>query len=336
MPLRDAPEAIRMSRRQHEVLCLAVGLGLLCACQARPNEPLVLAREIPLQEDAPDRVTLGALRFEAGFQLGADDPRFGGLSGLWLAPDGHELMAVSDRGTLWRATLQHDGDRLAGFADWQAAALASAAGDPGGRIDAEALADDGAGDLIVAIEGPLPLRRIARDDPGAPPEPLPAAVQLSETGARAGNAGIEALTALPDGRLLALSEGIVEGPGELAAWQIADGQVTPLRYVTSDGFVPTGADWLDDTIYIVERRFSLLDGGFASRLVALDVEQVRQDEPLRPHTLAQLGRPAISENFEGIAARRGADGRILLYLVSDDNFLPLQRTLLLQFSLAGP
>jgi hypothetical protein len=180
------------------------------------------------------------------------------------------------------------------------------------------------------------LRRIARDDPGAPPEPLPAAVQLSETGARAGNAGIEALTALPDGRLLALSEGIVEGPGELAAWQIADGQVIPLRYVTSDGFVPTGADWLDDTIYIVERRFSLLDGGFASRLVALDVEQVRQDEPLRPHTLAQLGRPAISENFEGIAARRGADGRILLYLVSDDNFLPLQRTLLLQFSLAGP
>ena len=102
------------------------------------------------------------------------------------------------------------------------------------------------------------------------------------------------------------------------------------------GFVPTGADWLDDTIYLLERRFSLLDGGFASRLVALDLEQIRQGGPLAGHVLAQLGRPAISENFEGIAARRGADGRTLLYLVSDDNFLVLQRTLLLQFSLAGP
>jgi hypothetical protein len=41
------------------------------------------------------------------------------------------------------------------------------------------------------------------------------------------------------------------------------------------------------------------------------------------------------DNFEGIAARRGSDGGVLLYLVSDDNFLGLQRTLLLQFSLVG-
>jgi hypothetical protein len=321
---------------QHGMLVLLVAIGLLCACQARPDEPLVLARPIPLQEDEPDRVTLGALRFEAGFQSGSADPRFGGLSGLWIASDGHELVMVSDHGTLWRARLQHDGDRLAGFTDWQAAALESLAGDPGGRIDAEALADGGAGDLIVAIEGPLPLRRIARDDPGAPPEPLPVAARLSEAAARAGNAGIEALTTLPDGSLLAIFEGVFAAPGQLEAWHIEHNQLTPLRYVTSNGFVPTGADWLDDTIYIVERRFSLLDGGFASRLMALDVEQVRQEEPLRPRTLAQLGRPAISENFEGIAARRGANGRILLYLVSDDNFLPLQRTLLLQFSLAGP
>ena len=151
------------------------GLGLLCACQARPAEPLVLARPVPLQEDEPDRVRLGELRFEAGFLLGSADPRFGGLSGLWLAPDGHELIMASDHGTIWRATLEHEGDRLIGFADWQAAALGRAAGEPHGRIDAEALADDGAGGLIVAVEGPLPLRRIARDDPSAPAEPLPAA-----------------------------------------------------------------------------------------------------------------------------------------------------------------
>jgi hypothetical protein len=320
--------------RQHGVLGLALGLGLLCACQARPAEPLVLARPVPLQEDAPDRVRLGELRFEAGFLLSSADRRFGGLSGLWLAKDGRELIMASDHGTIWRATLEHEGDRLAGFADWQAAALGRAAGDGRGRIDAEALADDDGG-LIVAVEGPLPLRRIARDDP-ASAEPLPGASELDGAGAAAGNTGLEALTALPDGGLLALSEGVFEEPGQLAGWRIEDGEVTPLRYVVNDGFVPTGADRLDDTIYLVERRFSLLDGGFASRLVALDVEQIRQGGPLAGHVLAELGRPAISENFEGIAARRGSDGQTLLYLVSDDNFLGLQRTLLLQFSLAGP
>jgi len=311
---------------------LLVGAGLLCACQAHPAEPLVLARPVPLQEDAPDRVRLDALRFEAGFVLGAADPRFGGLSGLWLAPDGHEIIMASDHGAIWRATLEHEGDRLMGFADWQAAALGHTAGDPAGRIDAEALADDAAGGLVVAVEGALPLRRIARDDP-ASAEPLPAADDLGDAGA--GNAGIEALATLADGGLLALSEGVFAAPGQLAAWLIEDGRVTPLRYLVSDGFVPTGADRLDDTIYIVERRFSLLDGGFASRVVTLDVEQL-QVGPLSAQPLAQLGRPAISENFEGIAVRQGAGGRILIYLVSDDNFLPLQRTLLLQFSLAGP
>jgi hypothetical protein len=317
-------------------LGLLAGLGLLCACQARSAEPLVLAREIPLQEDAPDRVTLGALHFEVGFQLGTSDRRFGGLSGLWLAPDGRELVMVSDRGTIWRATLEHEGDRLTGFRDWQAAALGRVPGDPDGRIDAESLADDAAGGLVVAVETRTPLRRIMRDDPSAPAEPLPAAAHLEEAGVNAGNAGIEALASLPDGALLALSEGVFTAPGKLAAWRIEDGEATPLRYLVSEGFVPTGADRLDDTIYIVERRFSLLDGGFASRVVALDVEQLREEEPLRPHVLAQLGRPAISDNFEGIAVRSGADGRPLIYLVSDDNFLPLQRTLLLQFSLAGP
>jgi hypothetical protein len=329
-----------MSRLRHGVLSLAVGIGLVCACQARPAEPVVLARAVPLQEGDPDRVRLGALRFEAGFLLSSADPRFGGLSGLWLAPDGHELIMASDRGTIWRATLEHEDDRLVGFADWQVARLARAVGDERGDIDAEALADDGANGggpgLIVAVEGPLPLRRIARDDPSAPAELLPDAAWLAEAATGAGNTGIEALTALPDGGLLAVSEGVFEAPGQLAAWAIEDGRVTPLRYLVSDDFVPTGADRLDDTIYLVERRFSLLDGGFASRLVALDVEQVRQGGPLAGNVLAQLGRPAISENFEGIAARRAADGRTLLYLVSDDNFLMLQRTLLLQFSLAGP
>jgi len=37
------------------------------------------------------------------------------------------------------------------------------------------------------------------------------------------------------------------------------------------------------------------------------------------------------DNFEGIAARRLSDGRVRLYVISDDNFSGRQRTLLMVF-----
>jgi hypothetical protein len=39
------------------------------------------------------------------------------------------------------------------------------------------------------------------------------------------------------------------------------------------------------------------------------------------------------DNMEGISVHRAADGATVLTLISDDNFSPLQRTVLLQFAL---
>ena len=89
----------------------------------------------------------------------------------------------------------------------------------------------------------------------------------------------------------------------------------------TDGYVPTGADRLDDTIYVVERRFSLL-GGFATRIVSLPAAAVRPGARLVGRSRWPSSRPPlIGENFEAIAARRGPDGQVLLYLLSDDNFI---------------
>jgi hypothetical protein len=41
------------------------------------------------------------------------------------------------------------------------------------------------------------------------------------------------------------------------------------------------------------------------------------------------------DNLEGIAVHREASGAVVMTLVSDDNFSPLQRTLLLQFTMVG-
>ena len=42
------------------------------------------------------------------------------------------------------------------------------------------------------------------------------------------------------------------------------------------------------------------------------------------------------DNMEGLSVHRDAAGALVLTLISDDNFSPLQRTMLLQFTLVGP
>ncbi len=313
-----------------------VGSGLVGGGLAEASDTAVVrARAIDLQADRPERVAVGRLRYEAGFVLTSSDDHFGGLSGLWIAPDGSRLIAVSDRAWFWSATLQHASDgRLIGLAGWSMNRAQAGPGDPKGRRsrDAEALASDGDGGLVVAFEGRHRLRRFALDDLNAPPSPRASPTQLRKPH----NNGIETLVRLPDGALLALAEGMHTPSGDLAGWRIEDERIAGLSYRAVAGFVPTGADRLGDDLYVVERRLSLFDGGFATRLVTLPAAAAQPDAQLDGQELARLRRPLISDNFEGIAVRRGPDGRVLIYLVSDDNFNALQRTLLLQFSLVPP
>ena len=76
----------------------------------------------------------------------------------------------------------------------------------------------------------------------------------------------------------------------------------------------------------------LCSGGLTARVVALDAGAIGPGARLAGRELAVLGPPALSDNFEGIAARRGPDGGVLLYLVADDNFTALLRTVVLQFA----
>jgi hypothetical protein len=314
------------ARRFAPVLAL---LMLLAGCQTSrgaEGAPAVQASafEFPVRADAePD---FGALEFRAGFILAGGDPRFGGLSGLWVSADGRRLIAASDRGTLWPADLEHAADgTLLGFAGWQAIEPGAAPGDPPER-DAEALAVTGE-DLLIAYEGAHRIRLVPRDAPAAPAAALPVPAPLTKPH----NQGVEALVALQGGTLLAIAEGVRTSGGDRAAWLIEGDRIASLSYAPGAGFAPTGADRLGDTVYVLERRVSL--AGLAARVVALDTADIRPGARLVGRELGILAPPALSENFEGIAARRAPDGGVLLYLLSDDNFLPLMRTLLLQFAL---
>jgi hypothetical protein len=50
----------------------------------------------------------------------------------------------------------------------------------------------------------------------------------------------------------------------------------------------------------------------------------------------RLERPATVDNMEGLAAIEGREGVIRFYLLSDDNYASLQRTLLLAYDWRPP
>ena len=98
-------------------------------------------------------------------------------------------------------------------------------------------------------------------------------------------------------------------------------------------FKPTGATTLPNgSVYVLLRKFSPLTG-VAVRVARLAVPESPTASLAQLQTIAEIAPPLTIDNFEGIANWTARDGRSYLYIVSDDNFNPLQRTLLMQFEL---
>jgi len=323
-------------QRRLAAAAAAVVLALLLGGPARLEARGLELRPVLLDPADPGRTRLGALEFRGGLELSDDQaPDFGGLSALALLDQGRQLVALSDRGRVITAHLGYDARGwLVSAGELQIAPLLDVDGQPvqGRRSDAESLAALPDGSWVVGFER---RHRLMRYPPGlgrADARPLELAPPPGLEQAPA-NGGIEALTVLPDGRLLALEEGADDGSTDHRAW-LGGGRFGWSRasYRTLPHFRPTDAAALaDGTVLVLERRFSWL-GGFATRLLAVPAGAWERPGPVSGSELARIEPPLTEDNFEGLAARPGAPGEILITLVSDDNFNLLQRTLLLQFS----
>lgn len=309
-------------------------MSALCAAFASAADPIdVDARAVPLNEEAQSNDRVDRLIYRGGLQLLSPHPRFGGFSGLGVSADGARMVSVSDAGFSLSANITYDLDgNLNGLTDTRLTTLSDLDGTPlaGKRwSDAEAMSPGVEGEIIVAFERD---HRIWRYDAGQtaprvlrPPE---------ELGDMEANDGIEALTLLNDGRLLAISEGSPREPSTVA-WVSRRGGWDVLTYVTEDGFRATGAATLADGRVLVLERFFTPRQGVRIRIKEVDPRDIEAANEVHGKLLATLRPPITVDNFEGIEARVGPRGETLIYLISDDNFNDTQRTLLLMFELDG-
>jgi hypothetical protein len=107
-----------------------------------------------------------------------------------------------------------------------------------------------------------------------------------------------------------------------------------LSYVPAPRYRTTDAALLPDgRALLLNRRWTLLQG-FTSKLSLVPLGGLRPGAVLRGAELADLRPPLASDNFEGLSVTREG-GRTIVWITSDDNYVPLQRTLLLKFALVG-
>jgi hypothetical protein len=289
----------------------------------------VRAKPVPLNSFDPSVTRVGRLDYRGGLKLTSADTRFGGLSGLLVSADGRHLTAISDRGYWIEAGLVYDrsgvltGIDRAEVSELRAPNGKSIARRPAGNAEALAPAPDGKG-VVVSFE--MQPKLLLYPAAGGPAAWLKSPAELAQAPR---NEGIEALTRLADGRLMALTEGLRAGGGT-TGWVGGGRRWSTVTWRTGGGFQPTGATTLPEgDVLVLERR--ILPPG--ARVRVQKSADITEGAVLDGEEIARFEGALTFDNMEGIDARRGDAGETLVYLISDDNYSFLQRTLLLMFRL---
>ncbi|MGC1427854.1 MAG: esterase-like activity of phytase family protein [Albidovulum sp.] len=254
---------------------------------------------------------------------GAD---FGGFSGLSITNSGADLLTVSDRGVMVRADIRRDSaGRIQDVSIVWQAPLRDNFDRPvdGFTADAEALAVEPDGTAFVGFESYT--RVIALHPPDMTPTPLH---RWDRFKALWGNTGFESLALHPDGRLFAIVEAATDGQRQVLVRAENEWIVGP-DLPAGHGFDLTDAAFdAAGVLYLLERRLAYT-AGYATRVSRV----VLSSDVFGPAEILLETAPGVLDNMEGLSLWQGADGRQMISLISDDNFLPFQNTTIAEFEL---
>lgn len=251
---------------------------------------------------------------------------FGGFSALQVSDGGQSIMAVSDRATVVTASIERDSKQITGteiLGQWP---VLSSKGRrlPGYTGDSEGIAFAPDGGFFISFEG---IHRVAYyPAPGTSAQVLPRPRDFQSL---AHNGSFEALAIDNQGRLYTMTEENRTRGGDIPVYRW-DGSTWSLPFVLPPGgsFLPVAADFgPDERLYVLERDVSVV--GFRSRLRRWTVGE---DGPRNEETLFETGR-GTHDNLEGLSVWRDDQNRLRATMISDDNFLALQRTELVEYLL---
>jgi hypothetical protein len=283
---------------------------------------------VPLDESDPQRRRLGALTFLGGWEISSGNRRFGSISAMHV--EGGHVTAVSDAGVVLRFPLPRGGRsrvRLQTLVEGPGPASDKTA------RDSETLLIEGSR-AWIAFEH---RNAVWRYDSGT--WRAQSAARPPEMRRWSRNAGAEAIARLADGRFMIMAEGTRDSDGSSRVLLFDGDPAVPgsraieLRYLPPAGYRVTDAAVLPDgRLLLLNRRFTIL-GGFRAKLTSLRLPQgIGPGHILRGTELAHFDPPVTTDNLEALSVSQ-ENGRTILWIASDDNYFPLQRTLLLRFAL---
>jgi Esterase-like activity of phytase len=322
----------RFDCRLRQVLAILVALGLGAGTWLRspvlpPSHEMALTlTPLSLSEGC---CRAGPLRLIGAWQLSSPNETFGGYSAL-VRPVPGRLLALSDRGyyldfaqpgaaegPLAMGQILPDKVRFKDNRD-----VESASYDPGSQL------------LWIAQEG---RNAVARHH--LPDLDRQSFREVPELKSWPQNTGPEAMVRLTDGRFIVLCEcttGWFQGghhPAFLFTGDPSEGATgRRLTFLGIDGYSPTDMAQLPDgrVLVLVRRLRWPMPARFAVKVLLADPAEIATDGTWQASEVADISAPWPVDNYEGLAIERTPDGRLIGWIISDENGAVTQRALLLK------
>ena len=317
---------------------LAALLGMAATATAQTPPALLNVYPVEVAESLASGATLDRIRLRGMLALptiSMGGMRMSQLSALAWDDDEQLLYALSDKGYLFHLKPEFRDDRLVNVTLQAAVALTDLnSGKRPRYADAEGMdivhgrnGRKGDAELLISFER---IPRILRYRPdGKAIEQLmlpPALANVSDY--RSANRALESVCVHP-------TLGVLTAPEEPLNQDSSGTRIFSLsgkswRYPLANDFGITAMECLEDgRVLVLERVFGIMRRSVSLKLVRLP--ETPGTAPVTPKTVATFdaGHGHRVDNFEGLARHQGKR----FFMVSDDNDLFVQQTLLLYFEL---
>lgn len=251
---------------------------------------------------------------------------FGGFSAIHIAEGGERLIAISDRSRLITARVNRDGDKIIGIEILGQWPILSSNGRvlKGRAGDSEGIAVASDESIYISFEGVHRIAHYAAHNTNTRVLPRPREFLNLDR-----NGSFEALAIDNRGRLYTLTEKSRTLRGDIPIYRW-DGSrwSTPFVLPARGKFLPVAAEFgPDGRFYVLERAVAFI--GFRTRLRRWEIVN---DAPQSEEVLLETGT-GLHDNLEGLSIWRDGQMRLRATMISDDNFLALQRTEVVEYLL---